>query len=303
MVGINSQGGDSKVSSRGILIVEDEQDWQKKLRKYLQVEGYQIEVVSSYSEALEKVQKREMDLIVVDLRLNEKDTDSATGMALLKDANDKEIPAIVVTAYGTREYIKQAYQDFSVESFFDKKTLQPAKLRKAVRNGLAKARYTYLRKLGFVCFRTGGDCAHILCEDPKFIFVAMPFRELQNNLYIQGIKPLEEIIDCTVKRADEEPSTAALMCNVCRLIQQARACLVDITGSNPNVLFELGLMCGWGKQPILIKHKSAKSKIPTDIAGALYIEYSYDRIDSLKEELAERLKKKGFRARTRSRSR
>jgi len=180
-------------SSRSILIVDDEPDWQNKLREYLQPKGYQVEAVGSYDEALGKVQKREVDLLVVDLRLGEEDADVAGGMTLLKDANDKEIPAVVVTAHGTLERIRQAYRDFSVESFFDKKTLDSAKFREAVRNGLAKARYTYLQKLGFVCFRTGGDCAHVLPENPKLIFVAMPFRELQNNLYTQGIKPLEEI--------------------------------------------------------------------------------------------------------------
>jgi len=121
-----------------LLIIEDDSDWRSKLSKYLQPEGYQIEAVGSYDEALGKVQKREVDLLVVDLRLGEEDADVAGGMTLLKDAKDKEIPAVVVKAHGTLERIRQAYRDFSVESFFDKKTLEPAKLRQAVRSSLAK---------------------------------------------------------------------------------------------------------------------------------------------------------------------
>jgi len=54
--------------------------------------------------------------------------------------------------------------------------------------------------------------------------------------------------------------------------------IADITGSNPNVLWELGLMNGYGKPVIIIKEKSDTVDTPYDLMGNYRVEYqaAYD---------------------------
>ena len=84
-----------------------------------------------------------------------------------------------------------------------------------------------------------------------------------------------------------------LMCKICQMIQEAGICIVDITGWNANVLFELGLMYGRGKQVILIKHSEDKEE-NVDLKGMEYIPYDLDRYDKLRESLTAVLKTLGL---------
>jgi hypothetical protein len=58
--------------------------------------------------------------------------------------------------------------------------------------------------------------------------------------------------------------------------------IADITGGNPNVLFEMGLSAALGKEVIIVGEQEA---LPFDIAHSRKITYSRAKLDELKQEL------------------
>src|SRR2546430_8290885 len=75
-----------------------------------------------------------------------------------------------------------------------------------------------------------------------FCFVAMDFGPGFTPVYEEILAPA--IVDCGMRpvRGDTFPSSADdVVDEIVSLIQAARVVLVDITGSNPNVMIELGI--------------------------------------------------------------
>jgi hypothetical protein len=132
------------------------------------------------------------------------------------------------------------------------------------------------------CFKTGVDsCPKEINFSPKSVVVAMPFREEFTDPYKYAIKPALEESGFKPWKADEQISNIDIMCKICQAIQESGYVLANITDWNPNVVFELGLAYGLGRNVILIKHK--KGEVPVDLKGLEYIEYS--TIDELKRNL------------------
>ena len=90
-----------------ILLVEDDPAWQATLGEILQEKGCMVRIASSYGEALSRFVAESFDLVVIDLRLGPGE-DNRDGVALLEDAYEKGIPAVVVTGYGTPDVVKKA---------------------------------------------------------------------------------------------------------------------------------------------------------------------------------------------------
>lgn len=123
----------------------------------------------------------------------------------------------------------------------------------------------------FRCFKTGGHCPQNIKVEKNFVFVAMPFTAEFKNVYKEVIQPTISKLGYTCRTADEVPANIDLMCKICDIIQQSALNIVDITGWNPNVLFELGMMYGMGKRAILLKHED--DDVPVDLRGMEYIPY------------------------------
>lgn len=83
-----------------LLIVEDEEGLKKVLRDLLKKTCPRIEVASNGKEALEVIQKGEIDVVVSDLNMP-----IMNGLELLKNVREAglEIPFIVLTGYGDKE--------------------------------------------------------------------------------------------------------------------------------------------------------------------------------------------------------
>ncbi len=75
--------------------------------------------------------------------------------------------------------------------------------------------------------------------------------------------------------------------NVWRGLVEAEIVVADLTGRNPNVLYELALAHVLGKRVIMLTRD--QGDIPVDLRGISYIEYSLERFGTLK--LLDRLKK------------
>jgi tetratricopeptide (TPR) repeat protein len=122
------------------------------------------------------------------------------------------------------------------------------------------------------CFKLGvPQCAWDLEQDPLRVFVAMPFRAEQENMYQYALKPAIEQVGLRDWKADEDIRNVDIMCKTCRSVQRSSYGMADITGWNPNVMFELGLLYGYGKRTLLLNKRGRE--VPVDLQGLEYIEY------------------------------
>ena len=72
--------------------------------------------------------------------------------------------------------------------------------------------------------------------------------------------------------------------------------VVDVTRQNPNVMYELGYAHALRKPTILLRGLDAKSELPSDIQGFLYIAYDPSNLSGLRNEIvhyAQRYKASG----------
>jgi len=109
----------------------------------------------------------------------------------------------------------------------------------------------------------------------------MPFRPEFEDIYKYGIIPALKAAGLKAWKADESIKNIDVMCKICEGIQSSRYAIINISGWNPNVLFELGLAYGLGKETVLIK--GHEEKVPADLRGMEYIEYRNS--DELRKKL------------------
>ena len=105
--------------------------------------------------------------------------------------------------------------------------------------------------------------------DRKRAFVAMPFRQELDRRYQQVIKPALEEMGFEVQRADELFGTEPVLARIARLIRLSDLVVADLTGRNPNVLYELGLANAFGKNALLLSE--SLEDIPVDLRHLTYV--------------------------------
>ena len=90
-----------------VLIVDDEKNYPLILSEVLNEEGYETLTANSGKEALEKLKKSDVDLVLTDMKMPSMD-----GIELLEKikAVDPQLPVIMMTAYGTVEKAVEAMQ-------------------------------------------------------------------------------------------------------------------------------------------------------------------------------------------------
>ncbi|GAB4531352.1 MAG: hypothetical protein OHK0046_52120 [Anaerolineae bacterium] len=95
------------------------------------------------------------------------------------------------------------------------------------------------------------------------IFVAMPFRDDLTFLYADHILPVTQAMGISCKRGDDFYSARSIMGEVWSSIYHAELCIVDCTGRNPNVFYELGIAHTIGRPAVLLTQ--SMDDIPFDI--------------------------------------
>ena len=107
-----------------VLIIDDEPELRNLIKRLLELEGFTIQSAGTASEAIECLQKNEIDIIVSDVRLPDK-----TGLELLPIIK-KQFPAIevvILTAFGRIEdgvkAIKEGAFDYIVKGDEDNKLI------------------------------------------------------------------------------------------------------------------------------------------------------------------------------------
>lgn len=100
-----------------ILIVEDDISIQKELKELLETAGYEVDLVTDFSNTLEKIETTAVDLILLDINIPNRN-----GQYILKELRKKmNIPVIMVTSknqetdevlsmsYGADDFITKPY--------------------------------------------------------------------------------------------------------------------------------------------------------------------------------------------------
>jgi hypothetical protein len=130
--------------------------------------------------------------------------------------------------------------------------------------------------------------------DPNLCFVIAPFSEDRTTVYRNHIKPRVEAHNLVCRRADDLRTNRAIMENVWRSICEAFFIIADLTHSNANVFYELGIAHTVGKPVIMIEERpqdGERPKRPFDTMGidAVLYENSLKGALFLAEELDKRI--------------
>ena len=93
-----------------ILVADDQPDVLEALRLLIKGEGYQAEAANSPAAALEAVESRDFDAVLMDLNYTRDTTSGQEGLDLLNriQALDATLPVIVMTAWGSVELAVEA---------------------------------------------------------------------------------------------------------------------------------------------------------------------------------------------------
>ena len=99
--------------------------------------------------------------------------------------------------------------------------------------------------------------------DTRFCFVVSPIGEQDSperkhaDNFLALIKEIGELHNLDVKRADEIVGTSDINADVIDKIQNADLCIIELTGLNPNVMYEFGMRYQTGLPYIVCaKHKT-----------------------------------------------
>jgi len=120
------------------------------------------------------------------------------------------------------------------------------------------------------------DSSALLMSSSNLCFILMPFGEPFDNIYREIIKPTITESGLKPIRADELYSPGSIMEQIRSAIQQSRACIADLTGRNPNVLYELGIAQTLGKPTVMLSQDI--QDVPFDLKQYRIISYSKDAL-------------------------
>ena len=119
-------------------------------------------------------------------------------------------------------------------------------------------------------------------------FVLMPLHDPFTSIFEQHIKPIAKARGLTAIKANDINSNKPIMEDVWKHLNQSRLVIADLTDSNPNVFYELGIAHTIGKEVIMVSQHT--TRVPFDVGHARYIEYVFpsgiEKFDSrLKETI------------------
>jgi hypothetical protein len=110
--------------------------------------------------------------------------------------------------------------------------------------------------------------------EDKLCFVLMPLKEPFLTYYEDHIKPILEGLGLTVKNANDVKRSGPIIEYIWEYINTAQLIVADITGSNANVFYELGMAHTIGKEPIILTCDKDDAPIPFDIRHLRYFTYT-----------------------------
>ncbi len=122
-------------------------------------------------------------------------------------------------------------------------------------------------------------------SDQPLAFVIMPFGDDFEPIYERFIKPVLSTSGFEVKRADDIESQQNILRDIVESIDSSFLVVADLSTTNPNVFYELGLAHA-SRKPVILITQSIE-EVPFDLRSYRLLEYSvhFDKIDIAKEAL------------------
>jgi len=102
-------------------------------------------------------------------------------------------------------------------------------------------------------------------------FVVMPFHPLYEAEYERVIKPAVEEAGLTCVRGDEIYTRQAIVQDIWHSLRKARLVVAELSGRNPNVMYEIGLAHAIGKPIVLLTRN--EEDVPFDLRALRYVYY------------------------------
>lgn len=115
-------------------------------------------------------------------------------------------------------------------------------------------------------------------------FITTPFSEDFRNIRRIIADALRDVEIEPIMFEETIPLGTTIFEAVQQVIERADLIIADLTRSNPNVLYEVGYAHALSK-PILFIVQREVGRVPSDIAGYLYLVYEPSRPDELKRAI------------------
>ena len=117
-------------------------------------------------------------------------------------------------------------------------------------------------------------------------FFIMPFRPELHFVWLYLSEHIQNKHQVSCLRGDSAYDTIPLHEKILRMIEDADFIVADISGRNPNVMYELGVADRIGKKVIALHQKAEGiDKVPSDIKYKEFILYSLDDHLNLMDQL------------------
>jgi hypothetical protein len=121
-------------------------------------------------------------------------------------------------------------------------------------------------------------------------FHLCPFTEAFNTIYNDHVRKSATAAGFTIERADEIFGTDPIIDDIWQAINSSAVITADVTGRNPNVMYEIGMAHTVGR-PVIIMTQTMDD-VPFDLKHFRFITYDYTPrgCTSLEEKLANTLR-------------
>jgi DNA-binding NtrC family response regulator len=116
-----------------VLVVDDEAVIREGLRRILEIEGFSVETSSSGNLALERLQDKDFDLVITDLKMP-----GMSGMEVLKTIKvlQPEVPVIIITGFSTVDTAVEAMKNGAFD--YISKPFTPEQINEKIKKALAQ---------------------------------------------------------------------------------------------------------------------------------------------------------------------
>jgi DNA-binding NtrC family response regulator len=118
-----------------VMLIDDEPIVGKRLKPALEKSGYDVEIYETGAAALKRIDEKDFDIVVTDVRMDEVD-----GMDILARVTEKapRTKVIIITGYATIELAREALAKGAFD--FIAKPFKPDDLRETIRKAIQALR-------------------------------------------------------------------------------------------------------------------------------------------------------------------
>jgi CheY-like chemotaxis protein len=125
-----------------VLVVDDLQRWRDLLQETLERGGFVVDTAGTIEAAQQHMLASFYHLLVLDIRMEESNTNDVQGMELLREIDGRDgrdaVKIIMLSAYGNKDQMREAFRDRQVEDFLTKEDFDDAEFLKQVEEIFAK---------------------------------------------------------------------------------------------------------------------------------------------------------------------